>query len=182
MTHAPARREARPGRCPVFIWYRAGTWSFDSVKQRLDERDVVDVLGDVRVHLADPRPALAVLLELERRLHQRAGVAVEDVDRRSSCRAFLSSSGLGSNRSTALGPPSMNSQMTDLAFAAKCGGFGASGSPGGGSSSAAERGRAEQVGQREQPQPRPGPRQELAGGVAGQRRNAAAALDAGQST
>src|SRR5258706_4938614 len=40
---------------------------------------------------------------------------------------FLSSSGLGSNRSTALGAPSMNSQMTDLAFGAKCGGRTASG-------------------------------------------------------
>src|SRR3954467_663337 len=35
---------------------------------------------------------------------------------------FLSSSGLGSNRSTALGAPSMNSQMTDFAFAGKWGG------------------------------------------------------------
>src|SRR5213075_2664637 len=34
---------------------------------------------------------------------------------------FLSSSGLGSNKSTALGVPSINSQMTDLAFGAKCG-------------------------------------------------------------
>src|SRR6266571_8684454 len=40
---------------------------------------------------------------------------------------FLSSSGLGSNRSTALGAPSMNSQMTDLALGAKCGGRTASG-------------------------------------------------------
>src|SRR5258706_6024063 len=35
---------------------------------------------------------------------------------------FLSSSGLGSNRSTALGAPSMKSQMTYLALGAKCGG------------------------------------------------------------
>src|SRR3954465_1660554 len=40
---------------------------------------------------------------------------------------FLSSSGLGSNKSTALGAPSMNSQMTDLALGAKCGGRTASG-------------------------------------------------------
>ena len=34
---------------------------------------------------------------------------------------FLSSSGLGSNMSTALGAPSMKSQITDLALAGKCG-------------------------------------------------------------
>src|SRR6476660_7940338 len=35
---------------------------------------------------------------------------------------FLSSSGFGSNKSTALGAPSMKSQMTDLALGAKWGG------------------------------------------------------------
>src|SRR6266550_3796861 len=40
---------------------------------------------------------------------------------------FLSSSGLGSNKSTALGAPSMNNQMTDLALGAKCGSRTASG-------------------------------------------------------
>src|SRR5262249_10112667 len=39
----------------------------------------------------------------------------------------LTSSGLGSNVSTWLTPPYMNRQMTALAFAAKCGFFGASG-------------------------------------------------------
>src|SRR6267143_427644 len=42
--------------------------------------------------------------------------------------ASLSSSGLGSKRSMWLGPPSIKSQMTDLAFGAKCGFFGANGS------------------------------------------------------
>src|SRR4051812_22713202 len=42
--------------------------------------------------------------------------------------ASFSSSGLGSNRSTWLGPPSMNSQITDFAVGLKCGGFGFSGS------------------------------------------------------
>ena len=37
------------------------------------------------------------------------------------------SSGLGSNKSMWLGPPSMNSQMTDLALGGKCGGLGAIG-------------------------------------------------------
>jgi hypothetical protein len=48
--------------------------------ERLDERDVVHVLGDVGVSVAHPGPGLAVLAELERRLHQRAGAAVEYVD------------------------------------------------------------------------------------------------------
>src|SRR5262249_44555553 len=44
---------------------------------------------------------------------------------------FSSSSfGLGSKRSTWLGPPSMNNQMIDLAFGSWCGFFGASGSGG----------------------------------------------------
>src|SRR5256885_13442456 len=41
--------------------------------------------------------------------------------------ASFSSVGFGSNRSRWLGPPSMNSQITDLARAGKCGGRGASG-------------------------------------------------------
>src|SRR5262249_25597780 len=42
---------------------------------------------------------------------------------------FISVSlGLGSNRSMWLGPPSMNSQITDLAFGSWCGFFGARGS------------------------------------------------------
>ena len=44
--------------------------------------------------------------------------------------SFLSSSGFGSNRSTPLGAPSMNSQITALALAGKCVGFGASGPAG----------------------------------------------------
>src|SRR5688572_17992504 len=44
--------------------------------------------------------------------------------------SFLSNCGLGSNRSTALGAPSMNSQITALAFAGKCVGFGANGPAG----------------------------------------------------
>src|SRR5712692_1256851 len=44
------------------------------------------------------------------------------------CPAKSSSLGLGSNRSTWLGPPSMKSQMIDLAVGAWCGFLGASGS------------------------------------------------------
>src|SRR6266487_6401376 len=43
------------------------------------------------------------------------------------CPSRLVSSGLGSNRSTELGAPSMNSQMIDLALAGWCAGRGAIG-------------------------------------------------------
>ena len=42
---------------------------------RHQEGQVVDALGHVRKHAADPAAALAVLLELERRLHDRADFA-----------------------------------------------------------------------------------------------------------
>ena len=68
---------------------------------------------------------------------------------------FLSSSGLGSNRSTALGAPSMNSQMTEVALGAKCGGRGASGSPGGRPSSAADAGAQSRSASAQSPSPAP---------------------------
>src|SRR3954452_20057144 len=56
---------------------------------------------------------------------------------------FLSSSGLGSNRSKPLGPPSMKSQITDLTLGAKWGGRGARGLLlAGWSAAAAERSRS----------------------------------------
>ena len=45
--------------------------------------------------------------------------------------AHLARSGLGSNRSTGLGPPTMNRKMTRLAVGAKSGSFGANGERGG---------------------------------------------------
>ncbi len=63
---------------PVFILNSAGEWLFESVQQRVDERHLVDVLGHVREDLGDPRPALAVLGQLERRLHQRADLVGEE--------------------------------------------------------------------------------------------------------
>src|SRR4051812_42162979 len=66
-----------------------------------------------------------------------------------------SSSGLGSNRSTALGAPSMNSQMTEVALGAKCGGWGASGSPGGRPSPAAAPGVQSRSANAQNPSPAP---------------------------
>src|SRR5207247_2886453 len=47
----------------------------------------------------------------------------------SGCPAYLVRAGLGSNVSTWLGPPVMNSEITAFARALKCGGLGAYGFP-----------------------------------------------------
>ena len=72
------------------------------------------------------RPRLAVLVELERALEQVAGqlLVVGDLGAAAACRRTSSSIGLGSSRSTWLGPPCMKSWMTALAFAGACGGRG----------------------------------------------------------
>ena len=74
---------------------------------------------------------------------------------------FLSSSGLGSNRSTALGAPSMNSQMTEVALGAKCGGTRRERVARSALVVGRRCGLAEQVRQRAEPQPRPRPGQEF---------------------
>ena len=48
--------------------------------KRFYEGEIIHVLRDVGIMLADPRSGLAVLLEGKRGLHERAGVAVEDID------------------------------------------------------------------------------------------------------
>ena len=93
---------------------------------RADDADVVDVLGGVREQLADLEPALAVLLELERRGERGPGLALGAAGSASAaaCRRTWSSSGLGSNVSTWVGPPLAKMWMTRLALAGKCGFFG----------------------------------------------------------
>ena len=52
--------------------------------------------GEMRQSVADPGPALAVAAEAERRLHQRAWAAEEDVDRLTGTEAVMSGQlGLG---------------------------------------------------------------------------------------
>jgi hypothetical protein len=46
----------------------------------LDQRDVVDVLRQVRQFLANPGATLAVLSEAKRRFHQRTGIAEVSVN------------------------------------------------------------------------------------------------------
>jgi len=48
--------------------------------KRLDEPEIVDMFGYVWIFLAHPRARLPILLEAEWRLHQRARIAIEDID------------------------------------------------------------------------------------------------------
>ena len=102
----------------------------------------IDALADVRQPVADLDAALAVLLEADlQRIELVALLAVGVVDDDDACEwrassgsctsangvsaivlpAYLVSIGLGSKLSRWLTPPFMNSQMTLLAFGAKCG-------------------------------------------------------------
>ena len=48
--------------------------------KRFHKSEVINVLRNVRIMLANPRARLAVLFEGERRFHQRAGVTVEYIN------------------------------------------------------------------------------------------------------
>ena len=64
----------------------------------VEERHLVDVLRQLREYLRDPRSRLAMLLERERRLHQRPDLVGEEagvlVETRSSLPSRFASSGL----------------------------------------------------------------------------------------
>ena len=51
-----------------------------AAEHRVNERDVVDVLSEVRKHLRHQLSALSVALELERARHQRPGITLPDDD------------------------------------------------------------------------------------------------------
>ena len=95
---------------------------------RADHAQIVREPGRVREQAADLQPALAVLGERERRLHQVADRAAVGADR--CCSAgrrepwYFSSAGLRSNVSTWLGAPFMKRKTTCLARAGKWGGLG----------------------------------------------------------
>ena len=57
---------------PVFIMKLAGPWTLVLERERHQKRQVVDAGGDLGKHAADPPPALAILPERERALHQVA--------------------------------------------------------------------------------------------------------------
>ena len=83
-----SRRTGKPMRVmPVLILNSAGEWLFESVQHEWRNAILSTCLAMLRKELRDPRPALAVLGELERRLHQRpdlvgeeAGVLVEALE------------------------------------------------------------------------------------------------------
>ena len=96
---------------------------------RADDADVVDALADLGEDLADFDAGLAVLLELERRLEEPAGLAfgLEARRRAASRRGTSRVRAWDRTYRPAIGPPFMNRWMTCLAFGGKCGTFGASG-------------------------------------------------------
>ena len=63
---------------PVLILNRAGEWLFDSVQQEWMNAILSTCLAMFGKDFRDPRPALAVLRQLERRLHQRADLIDEE--------------------------------------------------------------------------------------------------------
>ena len=86
-----------------------------------DNRKIVGMLRDVRIPVGNPKAALPMLRPFPTGWHD----CVADGPHRGNGRpkesgiglpASLSSAGFGSNKSMWLGPPSMNSQITDLAF------------------------------------------------------------------
>ena len=98
-----------------------------------DHAKVIGHFRNVRQIIRETHAALAVLLEL-RGLASTAAFGLINASFRSLVIAggsglpcHFCSSGLGSNRSIWLGPPSMNRKMTFFALGAKCGFLGASG-------------------------------------------------------
>ena len=85
MTQAPAA--GNPGReMPVLIWYSAGTWSFDSLCSDLMNAKSSTCLATFGYLSQTHAPLWPYCWNLKRRLHQRPGIAVEDVDLKSSGR------------------------------------------------------------------------------------------------
>ena len=87
-----------------------------------DHREIVGMLRDVRIPVRYPQDRFAHAAPICGLVGMMVLPTVPmDVSGRPNdsgigLPASLSSAGLGSNRSMWLGPPSMNSQMTDLAF------------------------------------------------------------------
>ena len=146
VTHAPI--DGRPARIePVFIWQTEPTWFNPSAQQ---ERNIVissTCSATVGYRSETHMPLWPYCFHL-----RVAGISVFDAvpiavitlpkDAGIGCPARRSSSGLGSKMSMWLGPPSMNSQITDFAVGAWSGFFGASGSGGSAACSNEEMARA----------------------------------------
>src|SRR5579884_673267 len=116
---------------PVLIWNRAGEWLLVSVKQECRKARSSTWrarLGKISgTHVPDRPCCFQAKGDFISGPTWSAKKPVVLSKSLSSWPSRLASSGLWSQVSTWLGPPFMNSQMTALAFAGKCGGFGARG-------------------------------------------------------
>src|SRR5206468_11239240 len=124
----------RPARIePVFIWHTDPTWFRPSA-----QHDRMTVMSSVNFAISGYQSETQIPLcpccahlrwdGMIALLLVPIAVITRPNEAGIGFPASLSSSGLGSNRSTWLGPPSIKSQITDLAVGLKCGGFGFSGS------------------------------------------------------
>src|SRR5215472_8085535 len=122
VTHEPI--EGRPARIdPVFIWQTEPTWFKPSAQQ---ERNSVSsstcsaIFGyQSETHMPLSPYCFQVRVD-GMSVFDEVPIAVITLPNEAGmgCPAIRCNSGFGSKRSTWLGPPSMNSQITDLALAA----------------------------------------------------------------
>ena len=102
-------------------------------EHRADDGDLVGVAGDVRQRLGELQAGLAVLGEPER-APSRLPVSFSSsaTSAGGALPSYFASIGLGSSRSTWLGPPCMKSWITAFARAGACGGRGSTSNARGG--------------------------------------------------
>ena len=127
MSHEP--RAGRPGwDLPVFMNQIDGSCPLMSVCIERMRSDVIHDAREMRKQLGHFHSALAVLLKLPRTAKELFGRAVDEAER-DLARVILAAalrvnSGLGSKRSTWLGPPCMNREIIARACGSKCGTLG----------------------------------------------------------
>src|SRR5258706_2483097 len=126
--------EGRPARIePVFIWHTDPTWFNPSAQQPL-KTDILSTCLAISGYQSETQlPLCPCCLKVRSDgmmalLPVPIAVVTLPNDAGIGLPASASSAGFGSNVSTWLGPPSMNSQMTDFAVGAKCGGLARKGS------------------------------------------------------
>src|SRR2546430_2735479 len=109
---------------PVFIWQTEPTWFKPSAQQERRTQMSSTCCASVGYQSDTQMPLLPCCLKVRfDGISELEAVPIAVIGRPNDSGigwpASLSSSGLGSKRSRWLGPPSMKSQMTDLAFGAK---------------------------------------------------------------
>src|SRR5262245_45363236 len=104
---------------PVLIWYRAGTWSFESLWSDLINANLSTCLATLGYWSHTHAPLSPYCLKENGDFISGPGLPLK-TSMEIVWPSRLVSSGLGSNKSTELGAPSMKNQITDLALAGKC--------------------------------------------------------------